>query len=439
MQINKQVVDRFLGSKWMFLILFLAVFALINIRQSRITNFDCEMCADKAGYYIYLPAMFHMGFRASEYPEGFEKMYGNGFVLDRTQNKVITKYAAGVAFLLSPFYLLGAGISKLFSINALPFSSYYLFFINLGAAFYLLIGLFFFRKWMEHYTSRWSSILTMLFIFFGTNLYYYTLDESLMSHLYSFSMFSIVLYSLKKYQVTLKFNYFILFSLALSIAILVRPTNALFGIIAFLFDIRSFEGLKQKLTLLLQPKNIIAGLLIFTLIMLPQIIYWEFAYGNYFKWSYQGEGFTNWNSPKFLIVWFAPQSGLFLYTPILILPLLYALIKIKTDYPVFLIVIGTFLVVSYMCAAWYYPEFGGCNFGKRPMIEYLPVLMMPIGFLLDDFKNSRSFLRYLSVIFLLFFTLYNLILFRAFNTCFFGSTWDWNEFLVQLQRAISFG
>lgn len=439
MQIKKQVSENFINSKWIYLVLFLAVFALINIRQNRITNFGCEICADKAGYYIYLPALFHMGFSANEYPEGFEKEHGDGFVLDRIQNKVINKYAAGVAFLLAPFYLLGAIIAILFSVNAFPFSYYYLFFINIGAAFYLVAGLFFFRKWIEHYTSRWSSFFTMLFIFFGTNLYYYTLDESLMSHLYSFSMFAIVLYSLKKYSITLEYKYFILFSLAFSIAILVRPTNVLFGIIAFLFDIRSFEGFKQKLILLLQPKNIIAGLLIFFLVMLPQFIYWKFAYGNYLAWSYRGEGFTNWNSPMFLTVWFAPQSGLFLWTPIILIPIIYAFARIKTQTGVFPLITGTFLIVSYIFAAWYSPEFGGCNFGKRPMVEYLPVLMMPVGFLLDDLKSFKKNSKYLSVLFLLIFTFYNLILFRVFDTCFFGSTWDWNKFLELLQKAVIFG
>jgi hypothetical protein len=439
MQFNSQILKEFINSKWVYLILFLAVFALINIRQNRITNFNCEICADKAGYYIYLPALFHMGFSASEYPEGFEKEHGDGFVLDRTQNKVISKYAAGVAFLLAPFYLTGAIIARLFSINALPFSYYYLFFINIGAAFYLVAGLFFFRKWIEHYTSRWSSFFTMLFIFFGTNLYYYTLDESLMSHLYSFSMFAIVLYSLKKYSITLEFKYFILFSLAFSLAILIRPTNVLFGIIAFSFDIRSFEGFKQKLIFLLQPRNIITGLLILFLVMLPQFIYWKFAYGNYIVWSYHGEGFTNWNSPWFLTVWFAPQSGLFLYTPVLIVPLLYALTKFKKNLPVLPVVIGTFLLVSYMCASWNHPFFGSCNFGKRPMVEYLPVLMMPVGFLLDEFKSQRNLSKYLSVLFLLIFTFYNLILFRVFDTCFFGSSWDWKKFSELLYKAITFG
>jgi hypothetical protein len=439
MQLNSQILKEFINSKWVYLILFLAVFALINIRQNRITNFNCEICADKAGYYIYLPALFHMGFSASEYPEGFEKEHGDGFVLDRTQNKVISKYAAGVAFLLTPFYLMGTIIARLFSINALPFSYYYLFFINIGAAFYLVTGLFYFRKWIEHYTSRWSSFFTMLFIFFGTNLYYYTLDESLMSHLYSFSMFAIVLYSLKKYSITLEFKYFILFALAFSIAILVRPTNVLFGFIAFSFDIRSFEGFKKKLKLLFQPKNIIAGLLILFLVMLPQFIYWKFAYGNYIAWSYRGEGFTYWNSPMFLAVWFAPQSGLFLWTPIILIPLIYAFVQIKKQQSVFPLITGTFLIVSYILAAWYTPEFGGCNFGKRPMVEYLPVLMMPVGFLLDDFKSSRSISKFLSVLFLLIFTYYNLILFRVFDTCFFGTTWDWNKFLELLQKAISFG
>jgi hypothetical protein len=296
-------------SVWFYLFLFVCILLLTLNRQNRITNFDCEICADKAGYYIYLAATFHSGFQASNYPEGFEKEHGDGFVLDRVENKVITKYMAGVAFLLAPFYFLGVMIESIFSLSFNPFSKYYMFFVNMGAAFYAVMGLFFLKKWFENYISRGSSMLAILIIFFGTNLYYYTLDESLMSHLYSFSMFSIVLFSLKEFQKSLNLKYFILFSLALSIAILIRPTNALFGFIAFLFLIRKESGILQTLSLIFQPKNIIVGFLILFLIMLPQMIYWNFAYGSYLTWSYQGESFTNWNSPGFFTLWFAPQSG----------------------------------------------------------------------------------------------------------------------------------
>ena len=164
------------NSKWIYVLLFLLVLILANVRQRMITNFDCEICADKAGYYMFLPAVVHLGFSAENYPEGFDTAHGDGFRIDRENNKIVTKFTYGVAALLFPFYGAGAVIAKVFSLDVSPYSNYYLFFINIGAAFYLVLGLYFLRKWLGYYVDRKSSFLTILVIFFGTNLYYYVLE-----------------------------------------------------------------------------------------------------------------------------------------------------------------------------------------------------------------------------------------------------------------------
>lgn len=437
LSLRKSVV--FFNSKWFYVLFFIIIFVFANVRQKRITNFDCEICADKAGYYMYLPATFHMGFRAENYPESFDQKHGDGFFIDRTNNKIITKFSSGVALLQAPFYGLGALIAKLLSLDVLPYSQYYLFFINIGAAFYALLGLYFFKKWLDNYVSAFSAFLSMLLIFFGTNLYYYTLDESLMSHLYSFSMFAIILYTLKTYCQEKGNRYFLIFSVSLAIAILIRPTNVLFGLIAFFFDIRTIDDLKVKANKVFTLKNLLFGTIIFLLIMLPQFLYWNFAFGKYIVWSYQGEGFSYWNNPQFLIVWFSPQSGLFTYTPIIIISLVFSFIMLKNKIPNAALIIVTFLAVSYLCASWSNPYFGICNFGKRPMVEYLPVIMMPVAFLLENYKTYKKLKQFALTFSLILLVYYNLTLFTAFNTCFFGQTWEWEKFLDLLKKALLWG
>ena len=197
LKISNFFKSGFHNSRWFYVVLFLLIFILINVRQKIVTNFNCEICADKAGYYMYLPAIFQYGFKVDNYPEKLDEQHGNGFRIDKVNNKIITKFTCGVALLQFPFYSFGTLIAKVFSLNVLPYSFYYLFFINIGAAFYIVLGLYFMRKWLNYYVDDISSFLTILIIFFGTNLYYYTLDESLMTHLYSFSLFSALLYGLK--------------------------------------------------------------------------------------------------------------------------------------------------------------------------------------------------------------------------------------------------
>jgi hypothetical protein len=380
------------NSKWVYVILFFLIFFLTNTRQSKITNFDCEICADKAGYYMYLPAVFQMGFDARNYPQDFDHAHGDGFHLEH--NKVITKFTCGIALMLLPFYAAGSLIAQTFALDVLPYSTYYMFFINIGAVFYLVLGLFFLRKWFNYYVDDISSFWTILVIFFGTNLYYYTLDESLMSHMYSFSLFSMLLYGLKAFCETKQVKYFILFIIPLSFAILIRPTNILFGLIALLTDVNQFGVLKSKLFLLLKPQYFISAILLFLMILSPQLVYWKYAFDQYLVWSYVGEGFRYWDKPAFSIVWFSPQSGLFIYTPMILLSLVFSIVMLIKQDRNALLILCSFLLVSYMCASWSNPYFGSCNFGKRPMVEFLPIFMFPIAYLFEYCKSYSIKIRY---------------------------------------------
>jgi len=384
---------------------------------------------------MYLPAVFHLGFKTANYPDGFDEKHGSGFKIDRINDKIITKFTSGLAILLAPFYGLGLSIAKVFSLKVDPYSSYYLFFISIGAAFYAVLGLFYLRKWLNFYVSATNSLLTVLVIFFGTNLYYYTLDESLMTHMYSFSLLSLGLYSFKSYCNSQKFKYYLMFAVSLSFAILIRPINALFGLIIILFDVRRFKDLINKLVLILTPKNLFFGILIFTLIILPQALYWKFAFGKYILWSYQGEGFSYWDNPQFLTVSFSPHSGLFIYTPIILLALIFSIVMIMKRIPNGILIFGTFVVVSYICAAWSNPFFG-CSFGKRPMVEYLPVIMMPIAYMFENYKEYTKSTKYIIIASTILLIYYNLALFAAFNTCFPGQPWEWEKFLELLKDAI---
>jgi hypothetical protein len=430
---------------WFFVVLF-----IMNYRQARVTNFGCEICADKAGYYIYLPAVFGLGFQAENYADGLDAEHGQGFIIDRAQNKVLTKFTCGLAILQLPFYACGVLLARLFSLPVGPFSTYYLMFINIGAAFYIILGLYFLRKWLNFYFSEKTSLITVLIIFFGTNLYYYTIDETLMGHLYSFALFSIALFSFKSYSLQHKFKHFILFALAISFAILIRPTNILFVIIIIFLDVNIITDLREKLKsfiLTRKPqhgtwntehgtRNMLTVFIILFLVLLPQLVYWKFAFGRYFYWSYQGEGFYHWADPKFLQVWFSPQGGLFPYSPLLLVSLSFAIWMAYHNKSNGILVLATFLLVSYLCASWSNPLFGECNFGMRPFVEYLPVLMLPFAYIVEDMKEFSKATRTIMISLIIFFIVYNLGLFVVFNTCFPGEVWDWNKFLSMLGKII---
>lgn len=426
----------FTPMKLVYILFFFLTFLQIQKRQERITNFDCEICSDKAGYYMYLPAVFQLGFYADAYPEGYDLKRGYGFYME--DNKMVTKFTSGMAILLSPFYASGAIIAYLFEIKAHPYSNYYLYFINIGAAFYMVLGLFFLNKFLRFYYSKQSAFITVMLMFFGSNLYYYAIDETLMSHMYSFSLFSIVLYGIKSYYENPKWKYFILFAVALSFAVLIRPTNILFGLFALLLDVDGMTKLKENFKIIFQPKNLLVGVTILILVLLPQIFYWKFAYGKYIVWSYKGEGFTNWYKPRFLFNWFSPQSGFFTYMPIALVSLFFTVVMILKKQKNAWLVLAVFLISSYMCSSWHLVNFGGCNFGKRPMVEFLPLILFPLGYMLKSMASYKRIWKIIIVLILLLCVSYVLILFRGFNTCFFGEEWEWSKFGRVVSDAYKF-
>jgi hypothetical protein len=427
-------------AKYGWIGLFFLILLLISLRQQRFNNFGCEMCADKAGYYMYLPALFGAGWHADDYPPGTDKKYGEGFHQEYEHGNVLkTKFTCGVAIMLLPFFAIAFLLDSLFGLGDGSFySAHYLLFVNIGAAFYTTLGLFFYSRWLRNYVSPRSALLCAAVTLFGTHLLYYSVDETLMSHLYSFFLFSLMLYSSSMYKKESRFRFFVVFAVALALAILTRPTNALFGVIAFLADVRNWADLKQNIRTFFTARNILTAVLICFFIFLPQMLYWKFALGKYISWSYGDEGFIYWKDPWFKTVWFAPQSGLFLYTPILLLSLIFSAALALKKKPGGLLVLFTFFLVSYLCASWASPYFGLCNFGKRPMVEYLPILMLPMAFSFEKIPGFTTTGRVAMTLIVLALVYYNIALFHSFDTCFFGEPWDWKLFSDFVLRALLF-
>ena len=79
-------------------------------------NFRSEIWADRAGYYIYLPALFIYHFDAKNCPEKIDERTGYGFVIDQKNNTINTKYNYGVAALVSPFFLVAYVMSPILNV-----------------------------------------------------------------------------------------------------------------------------------------------------------------------------------------------------------------------------------------------------------------------------------------------------------------------------------
>lgn len=153
-----------------------------------------QIFADKAGYYVYLPAAILYQFNPQLFPENIDDKTGNGFHFNMETNTVQTKYTYGVALFQLPFFMAAHFLAHPLGFDVNGFSLIYHWAVDLSAIFYFLIGLFFLYLLLHQLFTKKTVVLTILFLIISTNLFYYALIDTGMSHVYSFSLFSVVLY-----------------------------------------------------------------------------------------------------------------------------------------------------------------------------------------------------------------------------------------------------
>jgi len=430
--------DSRIFSRIFFIVILLgSLFLTFQIHRDReFFTWKSELWADRAGYYIYLPATFLYGFDAAKAPEKICEKTGDGFWIDDANNKIRTKYPLGEAILLSPFFLLTHVISLVFDLpEEGGFSPAYHWMIDVAAVIYLVLGLMLLKKVLQRYFSSAIQYLTLFFLYAGTNLYYYTVNDGSMSHVYSFFLFALFLVALIRFLESGNHPWYLLMVFAGSLAVVTRPTNILLFSLFFLWDITSMKAFFGRLKTFFKPLYLGTFIIVLFLVLLPQLLYWHYLHGSYIMYTYGDEGFTNWKNPYLLEVWFSPLNGLFTYVPMVLLMLAGSLLMILRREFNGWVTFGFFLVVSYLSAAWQTWYFG-CSFGQRPFVEYFAILVVPLGFVINLAMQQRYFLaKGVMVTLLLFFSWFTLRLTYAYEKCFFGAMWDWENYHRQLNRA----
>jgi hypothetical protein len=423
------------------LIFFLSLFILSSVltltaNQNRgILNCDSEIWADRAGYYCYLPLTFFYHFDIKKVPQEIEEKTGHGFTLDYKNNRISTPFLYGVSFLLSPFFMISHSISVITGKDEFSgFSLIYNKTFDLAAVFYLVLGLFFLKKFLKNYFPEYLQYIIILATFLGTNLFFYSIVDTLMSHVYSFFAISMFLYAMKEFlRNTFCYRYFLLMAFSFGLMVVIRPTNCLVGLFFLFWDVRSRKEIVSRLNLILHAKYILAVLAILIVFFLPQMIFWKLMHSSFLYLNYR-KSFIFWNHPKLVEVWFSTLNGLVPWSPLILLfiiGMLYMIIKRVNNG----ILIGFFfLLISYMAAA-YKDWFFGCGYGHRAFVEFYPIFCVPFGFLAGNVLVSRKrFIKILFFILVICMTAFNFSLSLVASRCNFGSTWDWDYYARQLNR-----
>ena len=122
------------------------------------------------------------------------------------------------------------------------------------------------------------------------------------------------------------------------------------------------------------------------LIISIQLIIYKVQCGDFFVYSYQGEGF-NFTDPQIFNFLFSYQKGLFVYTPIFLLPLLglYTLFKLSR-YHFFAFVVPMSIVI-YVLSSWWCWFYGGSFSSRVMVVEFIPLFALLLGIALQHFKK----------------------------------------------------
>ena len=429
------------GGQYFFYILFCISLALTWFFHKDAIRFNDrnELWSDRAGYYIYLPATWFYHFDARRMPADLDIKTGGGFSLDTLNNKIDTKYTYGVALLESPFFIAAGIVSRIFGYDSeFGFSMIYMRMLSLAAVVYLMLGLWFLKKILDYYFRSLVSFFVITMIFLGTNLFYYSIIDGMMSHVYSFFLFSLFLFALKRFLVSASYPYFMLLSAVLSLAVLIRPTNVILGLLFFTWDGAGPGEWLKRIRQFLKPQYFLCFLAILLILFLPQLIYWKYLTGNWIHFSYRDEGFTNWQHPMVAQVLFSPVNGLITYTPLVLIFLVgLSMMILRRNLNGWLIA-AVFVIVTLICASWKMWYFG-CSFGQRSFIEYYAMLAVPFGYFTTWVFRLRRMLVSSTILFMVFlfgyFNLrYTVSLYRV-ERCYYGSTWDWDHYIRSIARA----
>ncbi|MBL7939821.1 MAG: hypothetical protein JNL43_10715 [Flavobacteriales bacterium] len=325
--------------------------------------------SDPLGYYQFLPGvLLHGDWMHLSYTETLD----NG-------NK-LSLYTIGVAVLRAPFFLLATGWSYLIGDEPTGFGLPYYFVHFLGASLYCSTGLVLLLRVLQRKGSTGIAAITIVLLLFGTNLYFYTVHEAGMSHVYSFFLFAWLLYLTVSMLERPRSSTLLALFFCGGLILLVRPLNGIALLIPVLYGSAPLEAIRLRLKWVTAlPRSTVIGVLIALAVVAPQLLYWYQVTGNWLVFTYgtKGQGF-NWGSPHLWDILFSHQGGWLLYTPIMIGAVAVLLWQAWRNVPgarTILLVLG---LAWYIYASWWSWWLGG-SFGHRGFVEHYALLALPFS------------------------------------------------------------
>ena len=377
---------------------------------------------DSMGYYQYLPTWFCEG-----------ELLPDTYVVRLENGNPLSIFSFGVAILQAPFFLVGHLFASGFGYSTAGYSPPYAIAQLVSTSFYLAFSIWLLGKYLAVTFSKNVVLFSVLAIYLGTNLYYYSSFDAGMSHTYNFFLFALLILTYQKLLSTKKGVYLVILGITIGLLTLVKPYNLL-----GLLWIVPFSKSKWNESWQLIRKNILMFFLALFLacsLLFSQMFYWFLVSGNFLLFSYgtKGEGF-NWTSPELIKVLFSVQNGWFIYTPLMFLSFIGIGIMLKSKDASGLKIAIILVLIYYIISSWWAWWFGGA-FGHRAFVEYYAFLVIPLAKFIEYVLTKRAFIKTISISLIVIFCFVNIRMSYLYQHPWEGENWTWYNYNVLLNKV----
>ncbi|HRF79139.1 MAG TPA: hypothetical protein PL070_03550 [Flavobacteriales bacterium] len=334
--------------------------------------------SDALGYYGYLQAVFIRGDLGHE---PFNSAY-----IKSTRQGTLNKYYAGTSVMMAPWF----GIGHAFALHDPEspkdgLSAYEQKAIGVGAWVYLLLGLLALRALFRSLGVREAVInWTLIAVVLATPLLQYTAMQPGWSHVYSFAAIAGFLLAVNRISNRAHAAWVVAAGALLGLIVLIRPINVMV-LLAIPLVINGSLG--SFLTRLFTQRSTFLAALACIAVFCVQPLLWYAQTGTFYAYGYRGEGF-HWTRPEVIKVLFGFRRGLFLWTPMMLLPALCVLLLWRTDRLRSATAMLYWSVSTYIISSWWIWYYGG-GYASRVHIDHYPILVLPMVLVVSNWSGFR--------------------------------------------------
>ncbi len=362
---------------------------------------------DFFGLYLYLPATFiyhDPGISDLSWLNAINAQYANTpmfYQLHPINGYNIIRFFCGMSMLLSPFFFLGHLMAISGPWPADGFSYPYQLAMMMGAFFYVVTGLYFTRKVLLHFFSDLTTAITLVALFLGSNLFFYSTFDAGPPHAVLFSLYAMLIWFTIRWHQEPRKRLAVAIGLILGFIIVSRPAEIIAAFIPLFWGITGRESFVVKAKLVWRHFHhlVLLGLATF-IIGIPQFAYYEYYTGYIYYNTYTDpQSGLDFQNPRFAWVLFSYRKGWLLYAPIMAIAitglLRMILKKSVATLPVVLhFAVNLLLIASFSSLV---------SYGWRAFIQSYALMVIPLGYVIEWVITNKNRMLHLAASLLLLF------------------------------------